>query len=527
MQLAKMLMQATTGYRKGRKAPVTPKRAEPMDAEILEDVAYYRKTLSHASEYAVDECTWNDLEMDRVYMSLRFTCTTPGDEVLYAMLGDTGEDDAVLRQRNQGIQAMGDHPEEMQRTRNALTRLGRNPFHSACSYLANPQCKRPGHVPAFVVLVLLPFAFLALGFVHPIFFFGVGGMFAVNMVVYYRCGKTWMKEIAAIRHLAAVVRSIPRIAKALPPALSETRDELHALYAEMKPVARWNALFAMQRQSNFDFFTDYVRIMFQLDMLCLNRLVLFFARHNKDLQRVYRMVGEVDAWQSMAAYRASKTATCQPVFTEETQVLAKGLVHPMMEEAIPNDFEWTMPTLITGSNASGKSTFIKALAVNAILAQSVMTCAAKEFLLPRAKVMTSIALRDNLLKGESYFIVEVKSLKRIVDAFGGKARLLCFVDEILRGTNTAERIAASTSLLSYLVHPNCLCMAATHDIELTRLLGEYKQIHFTETLTEAGMTFSYRVLEGPSNSKNAIALLELMGFPEEVTQRANQLIGTV
>ena len=127
-----------------------------------------------------------------------------------------------------------------------------------------------------------------------------------------------------------------------------------------------------------------------------------------------------------------------------------------------------------------------------------------------------MALRDNLEGGESYFIVEIRSLKRIVGALNGRRPALCFIDEILRGTNTVERLAASASLLRYLATQNCLCMAATHDQELTAMLPKYRQVHFREELTPAGMTFSYKMLEGPSDTRNAIALLTQMDFPKPV-----------
>ena len=140
--------------------------------------------------------------------------------------------------------------------------------------------------------------------------------------------------------------------------------------------------------------------------------------------------------------------------------------------------------------------------------------------------MTSMALRDNLMGGESYFVVEIRSLKRILDALTDTLPTLCVIDEILRGTNTVERIAASAALLRYVQGRNCLVMAATHDQELTHLLKNYAQVHFREELTEQGMHFSYRLMQGPADTRNAIALLRQMGFPEQVLQEAEAGSGT-
>ncbi|MEG0766846.1 MAG: hypothetical protein RR482_03945, partial [Clostridia bacterium] len=436
------------------------------------------------------------------------------------MLHHTGDTDDTLLRRNAVIQVFQDDATCRAHVRSILHRLGRNPYHGACAYLFHPSSKHPEHIGGFALLAVIPFVFLFMGFVHPTFLLGVAGMFAINAVVYYLFGKKWMAEIVSVRHIAAVLKTAGRLSNALPPERVMLQSEMKALCLEMKPIARWNALFAMQRQSEFDFLTDYVRIMLQLDMLCLGRLTVFMGKHNEALRRLYRLVGEVDVDQAMATYRACGKTLCKPEFLPDLRVVAQGLTHPLITSPVPNDIDWNRCVLLTGSNASGKSTFIKAMAINAILAQSVLTCTAERFGLPRVRVMTSMALRDSVKDGESYFVVEIKSLKRIADALGEETPTLCFIDEILRGTNTVERIAASSVLLDYMNGKNGLCMAATHDQELTEMLPEFRQMHFREEMTADGMTFSYKILEGASNTRNAIALLAQMDFPEEVVQGA-------
>ena len=181
--------------------------------------------------------------------------------------------------------------------------------------------------------------------------------------------------------------------------------------------------------------------------------------------------------------------------------------------------------LLTGSNASGKSTFLKTVAINAILAQTVNTCAADGYRAPFFRIYSSMALRDDLAGGESYYIVEIKALKRILDAAGARdGPVLCFVDEVLRGTNTVERIAASTQILKSLGKAEIFCFAATHDIELTELLQEeFDNYHFEESVQNGDISFNYCLQAGKASSRNAIRLLELMGYPEEITNRAFNL----
>ena len=125
------------------------------------------------------------------------------------------------------------------------------------------------------------------------------------------------------------------------------------------------------------------------------------------------------------------------------------------------------------------------------------------------------------MAGESYYIAETKSLKRILDALKEDSAVLCVVDEVLRGTNTVERIAASSVVLQVMAEAGALCLAATHDIELCDLLSDsYDLYHFEEQVGEGEMIFDFLLREGRATSRNAILLLRLMGFDEELVQRA-------
>ena len=138
------------------------------------------------------------------------------------------------------------------------------------------------------------------------------------------------------------------------------------------------------------------------------------------------------------------------------------------------------------------------------------------------------ALRDDLDNGESYYIVEIKALKRIMDAAASNSGnpLLCFVDEVLRGTNTVERIAASAQILRSLSQSGIYCFAATHDIELTHLLEDcYDNSHFEEDIEGGDVSFSYRLLEGRAHTRNAIKLLEIIGFSDDIIKEADNMAG--
>jgi len=136
---------------------------------------------------------------------------------------------------------------------------------------------------------------------------------------------------------------------------------------------------------------------------------------------------------------------------------------------------------------------------------------------------SSMSLRDSIEKGESYYIVEIKALKRILDATKLEVPVLCFVDEVLRGTNTVERIAASSRILASIAASNALMFAATHDIELTYMLEKiFENYHFSEQISEDTILFDYRLKEGRATSQNAISLLGMLGYPPELIEKARK-----
>ncbi|MEG3033831.1 MAG: DNA mismatch repair protein MutS, partial [Enterococcus sp.] len=138
--------------------------------------------------------------------------------------------------------------------------------------------------------------------------------------------------------------------------------------------------------------------------------------------------------------------TSQPIFSEEIVVTGTEVYHPLLATPVPNEVNWTKNTLVTGSNASGKSTYVKSVAISCILSATIHTALATKFQLPFGHILTSMAVEDDIFEGDSYFVAETKSVKRVLDFAKTNVPCLCFIDEILKGTNTIERISASSSM---------------------------------------------------------------------------------
>ena len=254
------------------------------------------------------------------------------------------------------------------------------------------------------------------------------------------------------------------------------------------------------------------------------------AAHRHALLRVVAATGEVDAALSVASYREGASTWTRPQFgAPGSSATLELVVHPLLQEAVPNSITLGSGrgVLVTGSNMSGKSTFLRTVGVNAVLAQTINTCLAGTYSAPVFVVRSCIGRSDDLVGGKSYYLAEVEALLGLVEASDAGDCCLFLLDELFRGTNAVERIAAGEAVLRELLlnrpghDKQHVALAATHDGELVDLLGDtFDAWHFGDSIGPAGLAFDHRLRQGPATSRNAIALLRLSGAPESLVSRA-------
>ena len=250
---------------------------------------------------------------------------------------------------------------------------------------------------------------------------------------------------------------------------------------------------------------EYLNLLFLLDANALYFGDRELHAHGASLLRVIAVVGDVDAAVSVASLRAGTQFWTRPAFLPPAAPTElAGIRHPLVEDAVPNSIVLGPPygVLITGSNMSGKSTFVRTVGVNVILAQTIHTCFASSYESPVLRVRSCIGRTDDLLAGKSYYLVEVESVLSLVRASADPAPCLFLLDELFRGTNAVERIAAADAVLSELVGSEPggrlhRVITATHDGELVDLLRDtYAPFHLTDSLGADGLVF-----EDPSEAR--------------------------
>lgn len=487
----------------------------------------------HRREGQLDDITWNDLNMEEIFRRINDTHSATGEEYLYYLLRSAGRSGEELEHFEQMTGWFAEHADERVSVQFLMSELGYTGKYSLYDYIENLDSlgTRSNAKHHLVNLLFLPLVLLA-PFRLTYALVGIAILSVYQIVSYFKDKGEMEPYVTSFAYVTRLIRTCEKICRLDLPVCGEELARMRDCIQRTRGIRRgsfWVFTASNSRTSGnpLEVLMDYLRMVFHVDLIIFNKMLRQLRLRLDAVDELIAQAGCLEAATAVCAFRASlKNGWCVPEFTDELYIRVEGGYHPLLEQPVKNSICAGRGVLLTGSNASGKSTFLKMVAVNAILAQTVHTCAADVYCAPAFSIYSSMALRDDLEGGESYYIVEIKALKRILDAVHNAEQnadkpVLCFVDEVLRGTNTVERVAASTQILKSISGEKVLCFAATHDIELTKLLREqYDNYHFEEEIRDGDISFEYRLLSGKATSRNAIRLLELIGYEKEITQKA-------
>lgn len=493
---------------------------------------YYKR---HVKENQIDDITWNDLDMDSIFMLMDHTLSSAGAEYLYYTLRTPKTSEAEFVGMEEQITYFMEHEEErltMQKLFAELGTTGKFSLYDYLEYLGNlGERSNAKHFLADAFIMAALILCIVTGQPSVVMLLMLGVIF--NIMTYLRDKKEIEPYIVSLSYVMRLLRMTDKLQKNNIPVIRQDREALFAYRQKLKQFTKNSSIVMSETNADgnpLDILFVYIKMIFHIDLIKFNRMIMDIRNQEDDIDGMLTIVGRIETMIAIGAFRASMPEHCIPKLWEtasgEIGIEGINLYHPLIDDPVKNSITTDRGVLLTGSNASGKSTFLKTVAVNAILAQTVHCVLADSYSAPYFRIYSSMALRDSLESGDSYYIVEIKSLKRILNAAeeASEVPILCFVDEVLRGTNTVERIAASTQILRSLAKDRVLCFAATHDIELTHLLEqEFANYHFEEEVTDGDVVFNYQLMEGRSRTRNAIKLLSVMGYDENIIESAEQM----
>ncbi|MBP3339326.1 MAG: hypothetical protein J6L69_07975 [Lachnospiraceae bacterium] len=476
----------------------------------------------------IDEITWNDVDMDRVFKQMNNTYSSVGEEYLYFMLRKGKNSKEELVEFDRLVKVFENNETIREKVARIYADMGKTKSISIFDFIHRlGDLGKRSNLKHYLMAGALLASFVAL-LIEP----AIGVLFlitfvVINVIQYYRTKAEIDNYVICFSYLVRLIVDGKNLAKLSVPEFEQYNKRLVELTKDLKNIEKGIFLLPSNsvKESIGEMIMEYIRMLFHVDLIKFNSMLKHTLDRLSVVDELFEIMGKIESAYAVASYRNMLENEygfyAIPDFSGDELIIEEGY-HPLIVNPVKNSISTDKSVLLTGSNASGKSTFLKTVSINAILSQTIYTSVSRKYVAKMYSVFSSMALKDNLSENESYYIVEIKSLKRIIDRVKVDKNVICFVDEVLRGTNTVERIAASSEILKHLATNGVMCFAATHDIELTHILeGYYANYHFEETVENDDVLFNYKLNEGRARTRNAIKLLKIMGFDDSIIEAAN------
>jgi hypothetical protein len=477
-----------------------------------------------AAGLSPDGCEWldarsvDDLDLPLVFRAVDRTSTPTGAQVLWRWLTAPATDRLLLRARERKVAHF-----ECAAFRERITEaLGVSPavdapFLPRLLWQPTPASPRPV-VPIVVASMLVACALLAWWW--PAFLLCAAIVAVVALLMDSRLQQELAEQTYAVEVLGGALSSALRVVDrcGLPAVL------LGEIEADLEVRRRLRRrLLLLTARDPFEIL-ELIRAAFLIRLFVLRDCMRIIDAERARLRRIVLWLGELDALCSIARLRGERPDLATPDLVDgPIELSARALVHPVLEHGIGNDLVLSPGLLVTGSNMSGKSTLLRAVAVNAILAQSIHTTFGG-WRAPLVRVGAVMRIRDDLDSGMSTYAVEVAAIGELVNAASAPTNLpwLFVLDEPFHGTNPAVRVPIVVAVFEHLASRG-LVIGATHDLDVANSLSaSFARGYFQELPSGE---FDRTLRAGVAPSTNAVELLARAGYPRELLARVARTSG--
>jgi len=478
--------------------------------------------LSEKNEFTLDDQTWNDLIMNEVFYELDRTYSTEGEAALYKMLRNPIMDEEKLKERRKLIDLF---KEDLDLTVD-LRRILYNMIFDSKNKLIEmineslPASKLKYYIYSVYGIVPILLILAAIIFKEPKLMIIL--MVDIFVKIYLHSKESDTINAIGLVYLRDLINAANQLSGIKNKEIKSYTTKMKDLLKELKTIDK--STYLLKLINSFGGFFEMFSIPFLIEESTYYRISGQLLGKRDKILELYYLVGEIDALTSVAIYKKNnEEKCCNPKFIKETSLKITGGIHPLLKKPVANSINISKKGIVlTGTNMSGKSTFLRMISTNILLAQTFNFALAHEYEGCLLNIVSSISPKDDIMSGKSYYLAEAESILRIIKASQNEIPVFSPIDEIFRGTNPIERISSSAEILNYINKGKSICIVATHDRELSDMLKEnYDFYYFSEEVdSQNGLKFDYKLKKGISKTRNAIKLLEYVGYPKEIVENA-------
>jgi len=497
------------------------------DRDFASIRSLFESTCSNEGLDVVDEQTWNDLDMNSVFRKIDVTQTSIGQQYLYRKMRLLQRPNGKLEDDYRIVSLLREDRNTREELQICLKAIKEGDGRAVTKMLFEGFPIVSISRVAVILWSVISLATLVLSVLaQGAFIILVPIILMVNFAISGYFDNSTDRITYVFYYLYNIISTSEKIAKL---EISHNIPDCHELKENISSIRKVRKLLKLLSISQHHESIVINNIMYFLNLVILYDLIVYSISIRKILQyqeimkKCYFAIGAIDSNIAIASYTHRNSSICNPKLDPAHTIELIDAYHPLIESYVSNSFSTTgSSALVTGSNMAGKTTFIKTIGVNLILARTLWFCHAAQAQLPILNVLSSIKTEDGLEEGKSFYFSELERLNTFLQITENGGKCLFLIDEIYRGTNTVERVAGAAAVLQELASNN-IVFVTTHDIELAGYLNkQYDMWYFEET---GSMThpFDYRLRAGVCETRNALKLMSNMGYPEHITRSAVKL----
>lgn len=493
-------------------------------------IVQYKLNDNETNCYSLTNQTLADIDIEALFSFIDRAETTIGQQYLYSKLVKPSVSIDELKMRGSYSDYFAKNKTIRIRTQAILHEFEKKKTNLISDFF-DPELKVSTYkyYKSLKLLSILAFLTLFIFLIYPQIVFLIIFLFGTNLLIHLIFRHNNYNKLIAIRQVYQLLKTVDRLKNLNLPVNSEKVSEAAKKIKKFRKTYHFLDFgIPLNDISSIIFYLlDLIRSFFLIEVHLLNFSYNEIIKNKDAVKEFFIYIGKVEMALSIASLKsATDLNSCVPSISEECKILlCENMIHPLVKDCTPNSLKLNNTNaFITGSNMSGKSTFLRTLLINSILTQSLFICFADSFKSSIVKSFSSIKISDNLQEGTSFYFEEVNIIHEMVLNCNSGIKNLFVIDEIFKGTNTVERIALSKAILQNLSSAENIIIASSHDIELIELLNnEFELYHFTERITDNNLHFDHKIKSGPLRTRNAIKIIELEGFPIEIVKDAKSV----